>query len=310
MRKLIVTDIPRNAAVSTTSRFGPQELTSQECLAISRSLTESLDHFGVEAPESSDIGTMIREIRWMGSFGSAPLLPGGAIDVNRQRTLQALVSVLQARDIARTLETCRHATGDTSKIKCIRKKLDRQRHQDADGQNALFELEVAGLLLRANFDVELSAPPRPDVVCRFNGAAIGLECKRVQNRNQLRQRLKKARKQIINQDLPAAAIIDVQPLLYRTDDPDKPVYFDQVASPEELRRIQSGRIRELGKSLAWEVQKAFDSGVGAVVLCAMTWAMSERPSAYVWCWIVEPLVPKTKYDVQLANEIREMLQQR
>jgi hypothetical protein len=218
--------------------------------------------------------------------------------------------VLQARDIARTLEACRYTTGDTSKIECIRGKLDRQRHQDAPGQSGLFELEVAGLLLRAGHEVELSTPPRPDVVCHFNGAAIGFECKRVQNRDRLRQQLKKARKQIVNQDLPAAVIIDVQPLLYRTNDPNKPVYFDQVASPEELQSIQSGRIRELGEGLADDVQKAFDSGVGAVILCAMTWGMSERPSAYVWCWIVEPLVPKTEYDVQLADSIRVMLQQR
>jgi hypothetical protein len=186
---------------------------------------------------------MIREIGWMGSFGAAPLLPGGAIDVDRQRTLHALISLLQARDIARTLDACRHAVGDTSKVEGVRGKLDRQRYRDASSQNALFELEVAGLLLRAGLEVELSAPPHPDVVCRLNGAAIGFECKRVQNRDRLRQQLKKARKQITNQDLPAAAIIDVQPLLYRTADPNKPVYFDLVASIDELRRIHSARIR-------------------------------------------------------------------
>lgn len=305
-----MTDTMENVALPTVGGSSLRELTSQECTAIARSLTESLDHFDVAVHESSDLATMIHEIGWMGSFGGAPLLPGGAIDVDRQRTLRALISVLQARDIARTLEACRHAVGDTSKVEGIRGKIDRQRYQDASAQNALFELEVAGLLLRAGLEVELSTPPHPDVVCRLNGAAIGFECKRVQNRDRLRQQLKKARKQITKQDLPAAVIIDVQPLLYRTNDPKKPVYFDLVPSIEELLRIHSAQIRELGESIAPDVQKAFDSGVAAVVLCAMTWGMSEQPSAYVWSWIVEPFVPKTEYDVQLAHAIRVALQQR
>jgi hypothetical protein len=235
----------QNVSAPTTSADGLQELTSRDCTYISKSLTESLDYFGVAVHERSDLGIMIREISWMGSFGAAPLLAGGAIDVDRQRTLRAFPYVLQARDIARTLEACRDVKGDIAKVKGIRGKLDRLRHQDAPAQNALFELEVAGMLTRAGLEVELPLSPRPDVVCHFNGAAIGLECKRVQNRNRLRERLKKAREQITNQDLPAAVIIDVQPLLYRTNDSNKPVYFDQVESIEELRHIQSDRLREL-----------------------------------------------------------------
>lgn len=308
--KLKVTDKMQNVPAPMTSATGLQELTSRDCTYISKSLTESLDYFGVTVHERSDLGTMIREISWMGSFGAAPFLADGAIGVDNQRTLRAFLYVLQARDIARTLEACRDVKGDIAKIKKIRKKLDRLRHQDAPAQNTLFELEVAGMLTRAGLDVELSEPPRPDVVCHFKGAAIGLECKRVQNRDRLREQLKVARKQSTNQDLPAAAIIDVQPLLYRTNDPDRPVYFDQVESIEELRNIQSERLRQLALSITDDVEKAFVSGVGAVVLCAMTWAMSRQPSAYVWCWIVEPLAPKTDDGIALENLLRVILRQR
>jgi hypothetical protein len=297
----------QNVPAPTTSAAGLQELTSQDCTYISRSLTDSLDYFGVAVHESSDLGTMIREISWMGSSKSAPFLAGGAIDVDRQRTLRAFTYVLQARDLAHTLEACRHIKGDISKIERIRGKLDRLRYQDAPAQNAMFELEVAGVLMRAGLDVELPMPPRPNVVCHLNGAAIGLECKRVQNRDRLRERLKEAQEQIINQDLPAAVIIDVQPLLYRTNNPNKPVYFDQVESIGELRHVQSVRLRELALSITDDVEKAFDSGVGAVVLCAMKWGMSEQPSADVWCWIVEPLVPKTDCSIELANILRAIL---
>ena len=250
---------------------------------------------------------MIREIRWMGSFGPAPLSAGGASGADPQRAFRAFLHILQARDIARTLAACCRAKGDLSKIERIREKLDRLRYQDVSAQNTLFELEVAGTLIRAGFDVEFSVPPRPDVVCLLDGSAVGLECKRVQNRERLRERLKDARVQIANQDLPAAVIIDVQPLLYRTNDPDKPVYFDLVRSLKELRSIQSARLQQLARSIADDMERAFDSGVGAIVLYAMTWALTERPSAYVWCRIVEPLVPKTDYDAELASAFSAVL---
>ena len=297
----------RNTPAPTTSATVLQELSSQECTDISRSLIESLDHFGTAVHESSELGTMIREISWMGSFGSVPLSAAGASDADRQRALRAFTYVPQAQDIARTLQACRHAKGDISKINRIRQKLDRLRYQDVPAQNVLFELEVAGLLIRAGLEVELALPPRPDVVCFFNGTAIGLECKRVQNRDRLRERLGEAQDQITKQDLPAAVIIDVQPLLYRTNDPDKPVYFDLVRSLEELRSIQSARLQKLALSITDDVENAFDGGVGAVALYAMTWGLSERPCAYVWCRIVEPSVPKTDYEVELASPFRAVL---
>ena len=288
----------QNKPALTTSATVLQELTSQDCTDISRSLSESLDHFGIAVHNSSDLGTIIREISWMGSFGPAPLSSGGASSVDPQRTFRAFLYILQARDIARTLAACRKAKGDLSKIERIREKLDRLRYQDASAQNTLFELEVAGALIRAGFDVELSMPPRPDVVCLLDGLAIGLECKRVQNRDRLRERLREARRQIANQDLPAAVIIDVQPLLYRTND---------VDSLEQLRSIQSACLKKLILSVTDDVEKAFDGGVNAVALCAMTWGLSAKPSAYVWCWIVEPMVPKVVYDIDLANAFRAIL---
>jgi len=298
----------QNVPAPVIRATGPQELTSENCTHISRSLTESLDYFGVVVSEDSDLRRMIREIGWMGSFEAAPFSPGGAAYVDKQRTLRALPYILQARDIARTLEACRHVKGDFSKIVRIREKLDRLRYQDAPAQNILFEFEVAGVLIRAGLEVELPMPPLPDVVFHLNGVAIGLECKRVQNRNRLRERLKEAQEQIAKQDLPAMVIIDVQPLLYRSNDPNRPVYFDLVESIEELRRIQTTRIRELARSIADDIEKAFTNGIGAVVLCAMTWGISQRPSAYVWSWLVEPLVPKIDDGIPLENILRAILQ--
>src|ERR1041384_6294234 len=144
----------QNVSAPTTSADGLQEWTSRDCTYISTSLTASLDYFGGVVHERSDLGIMIRAIRWMGSFGATPLLAGGAIAVDRQRTLRALPYGLQARDIARTREACRDVQGDIAKVKGIRGKLARLRHQDAPAQNALFALEVAGLLTRAGLAVE------------------------------------------------------------------------------------------------------------------------------------------------------------
>lgn len=297
----------QNAPLPMSSTTGIPELTSQECIRISRSLSESLDHFGMKVHGSSDLQIMIRELTWMGSFPMPPFSAEGAIGVDQQRALRAFACILQARDIARVLEACRYAKNGASKVRKIRGKLDRLRYQDARAQDTLFELQVAGLLIRAGLDVELSLPPRPDVVCRFNGMAMGLECKRVQNRDRLRERLSKARKQLTKQDLPAAVIIDVQPLLYRTNDPNKPVYLDLVSSHEELRGIQSVRLKKLALSVTGDVEKAFDGGVRAIALCAMTWGLSEQPSAYVCCWIVEPMVPNVGYDIELADAFGAIL---
>ena len=78
-------------------------------------------------------------------------------------------------------------------------------------------------------------------------------------------------------------------------------------SLEELRSIQTTRLEKLALSITEDVEKAFDSGVGAIALYAMTWGLSEQPSAYVWCRIVEPLVPRSKYDVELASTFRAVL---
>lgn len=280
-----------------------QELTSAHCRAVAASLRRSLAELNEELPAGSPLARLLIEVDWMGSFSGPPRDPKtGASSENPERVANAFLRFLQLEDVARSL----HALGPTARenpeaLKALRRDHDRIKTQRADAQNRLFELEVAGRLVRGGARVRFD---EPDIVASATPFGRFLACKRPQNLDRLRERIVEGARQIERRAIAGFVVVDLQPLLFKNDASDRPTRFYDLRGTAELRdelaADMDGRIAVVADAVA---RARAVHHVRGVAFAATGWGIHDEGSEpqYAWAWVTRPAMPDNDAERQLCR---------
>lgn len=261
------------------------ELAADTCREIAGTMRWALNRLGIAPHRESDLARMIRDIDWLAQFGPIPIRSDAALAADRERALMAFARILQAKELARTLAICTILPGAAIRVAQLASKLDRIVTVESQAQNTYTELDVAARLAR-HARVRFLDPPALDITCSFeNGGELAVECKRVRSLRQIGKRLSDAVHQAQNQPLPAIVVLDVQPLLYQTDDPERPVYFDLLDDASQLRAQHNANLAEIVSYAEGDIQRALNRGIQAVCVCAMTWGFVTPTGEYRYEWV-------------------------
>lgn len=85
--------------------------------------------------------------------------------------------------------------------------LPQEDRQQSSGRDTQFELFIGAICQAAGF-TPVEYPDPPDVTCHVNGAAIGVEAKRIKSEGQVNKRIRKAAKQIHGSGIPGVIALD------------------------------------------------------------------------------------------------------
>lgn len=282
----------------------PQELTSGHCREVAHHLRTRLNALGLTLGAASPLARLLVEVDWMASFDGPPLdETSGASRVDAERAADAVIRFLQMQDITATLVALgRVALENPEAVKALRKRFDRIETQTADTQDRLFELEVAGRLARRGIRVEFD---EPDIVAKSHGLGrFSIACKRPHNLDRLRERIDKGAAQIARRGLQGFVVLDLQPLIFETNDNARPTRFYELHGDaqlaHELAADMDGRIAVVADTVARARQV---ERVAGVVFAAMGWGMTENPPrpTYEWAWVTRPSIPWTAAEQRLCR---------
>lgn len=249
-----------------------KELTSAHCRAVAASLRRSLAELDVELPAGSPLAMLLVDVDWMGSFDGPPRDPTtGASSENPQRVAKAFLRFFQMEDVARSLD----ALGSTARAnpdarRALRRHHDRITTQTADAQNYLFELEVAGRLVRAR----------------------------------LRQRIAEATRQIERRAIAGYVVVDLQPLLFKNDALDRPTRFYDLGGAAELREELAAEMDGWIAVVTDAVARARAADhVKGVVFAATGWGIHDDgpEPQYAWAWVTRPAIPANDAERRLCR---------
>lgn len=265
------------------------ELTAEACREIADTMRWALDRFGIDPHPASDLARMIEDVSWLGQFEPLPIRGDAALAVDPERALLTLARILQAKELARTLAISTIVPGAATRVAQLASKLDWMTTVESPAQNTYTELDVAARLAR-HAQVRFLDPPALDITCSFESHGdLAVECKRVRSWKQIGKRLRDAVDQAGKQHLPTLVVLDVQPLLYRTNDPERRVYFDLLDDVSQLRAQHEANLVRIVSDADADIQRALNRGIQAVCVCAMTWGwvLSTPEYRYSWvsCWV-------------------------
>lgn len=240
----------------------------------------------------------------MGSFSGPPRDPNtGASSENPERVANAFLRFLQLEDVARSL----NALGPTARenpeaLKALRRDHDRIKTQTADAQNRLFELEVAGRLVRGGARVRFDEPDIVASATPFGRFCVA--CKRPQNLARLRERIADAARQIERRSLAGFVVVDLQPLIFTNDAFDRPTRFYDLAGAAEVAEELAIDMDERITTVADAVGRArAKKHVMGVVFAATGWGIHDEGPAprYAWAWVTRPAIPSNDAERQLCR---------
>jgi hypothetical protein len=262
-------------------------VTAKQCQLVAAQIGSALDRFGLHLNPASDLAQMVREMEWLGSFDADPFSPGGAAEKSRgadkERFISAFLHLEQARRIADALTWAAKVANSETVVRWLRKRIDRIATQDEKSQDYLFELEIAARFASKGLTVSLE---EPDIVVTLpNGFRFAFACKRPRHAGRVGPMVREAADQVTGSGLPGIAVIGVEALLHRSEDPTRKTVFYAASNPESARaegeRIVGEAIAEARK----DISRAFEKGLGGILFCGIMTFTSQRPSAYAWNWI-------------------------
>lgn len=262
--------------MSTSSKYS--HMTAAECTRMVGSLKDSVQYYGVLLSPSSELGTFIGDLEWMGSFEADPLRDGGAKDDDSTRAGLAVLRAEQLRRIERPLRACKNANISlpSALLTKLQKRIDCLTARNLPAQDHLLELEVGGKLVIAGHDVEFI---EPDLVVGLAGKIpkIGVPCKRPRNASSIASAIRKARRQLRCAQVPGIIFVGAEALLYHFSDPEKPHLF-LPNEPTDIKRDLLHKLNEFfyRQDVLEQVKKAFDEGCLAVVSGATIAALCKR----------------------------------
>lgn len=281
-----------------------EELTAARCREVAGVLRAQLDALDVKLPPSSPLARLLADVAWMASFEGPPLDDvSGASGADEDRAVGAVLRFLQLQDLAAALAALGPVARDNPEaLRALRKRFDRIDTQQADAQNRLFELEVAGRLARRGIRPEFG---EPDIVARSVGLGrFCLACKRPQNLDRLRERIREGADQIAKRGVKGFVVLDLQPMIFKNDDPVRRsrFYVLQGAAQlaEELAADMDGWIAVVSDAVAQARRK---NHVAGVVFAATGWGLTEtspRP-LYGWAWVTRTAIPTSPLERKVCR---------
>ena len=257
------------------------EFSADDCNAVASSLRESLDLLNVNKPAlSSDLGRILTNLDWMGSFPSPPLRPGGAAEEDRDRAVKGFLQFEQAKRVALSLKYCRDLPGASDpsrKVTTIRKAFDRLTTHGSATQDILLEFEVAGRLRHRELILEFDEPDLRVKLPVFSGT-VGLACKRPRMLSSMPNSIRDAVHQIETAKIPSIIVIGVEAILYSNSPDGTPSNFYIEATPGAvLESIESDFDRILQNSnTLLAVSRALDSNLLGVIFCTIATGFAMR----------------------------------
>ncbi len=281
-----------------------QELTAEHCRAVAMSLRRSLADLDWVLPTASPLAKLLIEVEWMGSFDGPPRdAATGASSEDPERVAMAFLRFLQLEDTARSLD----ALGSTARenpeaLKALRRHHDRLATQDADALDYLFELEVAGRLVRGGARVRFG---EPDIIATAKPfGRFSVACKRPRNLARVRERISEGARQIERRALAGFVVVDLQPLIFKNDASERPTRFYDLAGAAELREELAIDMDEAIALVADAVARARAvPHVTGVVFAATGWGLhDDGPEPhYAWAWVTRPAIPRNDAEQQLCR---------
>ena len=261
--------------------------TSEECRGVAALIGSAVNRFGLRLDGASDLARMIRDMEWLGSFNADPFAPGGAAErsqgAEKERFMWAFLHLEQARRVAHALTWAANIANSESVVQWARKRIDRIATQDEKSQDYLFELEIAARFARKGFTVALE---EPDIVVTLStGTRFAFACKRPRHAGRVGPMVREAADQVLRSGLPGIAVIGVEALFHRSDDPTRKTVFYDAADPASARAEGERFVTEAVDASRKDISRAFEKGLGGILLCGIMTFTSRQPSAYAWEWI-------------------------
>jgi hypothetical protein len=163
------------------------QVTASECAEWATVLRDALRACDVTVHPRSDVGQMIAELEWLGTFPPTASQPDAAWAENPARARIAFPLYEQAVRVAQAVALTQGIPGARERVMKLKKRLNRLTTQDEPAQDFLFELEMGARFTRLGLTITFD---EPDIVLHSSeGYRLGLACKRPRNVRRLRERL-------------------------------------------------------------------------------------------------------------------------
>jgi hypothetical protein len=264
-------------------------VTAEECRQLAQLLRESLTTFEFAPNPTSDLARMMKALEWLGSFPSDAYQPDAAFAVNRARSMETFRLLEQAKRTTEALRWARTIPGSQQAVFKLDSRLNRLIDQDASALDFFFELDIAFRLAMRGLLVSFD---EPDLVLTTGTERVGLACKRPRNLRQMRKSIRVAKKQVLRQPFPGFILINVEAMLHKSGDPQKPTVTYHVPTPEQLGEIVNPMIDEWVGRARPEIQEAFADGIWGVLFCGIVTGIADRAPgglpAIIWEWFRRP----------------------
>ncbi len=268
--------------------WGIVSLSYRRCEAASARLEKCLDHFGLKPAPGSDLDRMIREVRWLSSFGADPYTRSGAVAADPARADRAMVLYDQVERIGFTLQWAREIDGADAKARWVRKRIDRCIALDSVAQDYLFEMEMAAHMARWR-DTRV-AFEEPDIAIYNNeGGKMVFACKRPRSTASVAGALDDARAQIadVSGEPVAFILVGMDAIFHQASGVGAPIITHKAPTPEALERLGQDQISMVEASAASEIRRVFDASAdtAAIIFCGMMVGTSDDPPAVLFFWV-------------------------
>jgi hypothetical protein len=263
-----------------------EQITAGQCATWAATLRNGLAEFQLSVHPTSDVGQMIRELDWLGSFPSEAAQPDAAWAANRDRAKRAFPLVEQAIRIAQSITFAHGISGAHERVRSLRKRVNRLESQDEQAQDILFELEMGARFTHLGLTITFD---EPDIVLHTSdGHRLGVACKRPRNRERLRERLRDATAQVTARPDQGVIVIGVEPLFHKSQDPKRPT-ITYLGEPWMVKAEAERILDDALGSAEKEIAAALNDGVAGILFCGVVtgWARDVAPGrdAYHFQWI-------------------------
>lgn len=239
----------------------------------------------IAIPPEASIEQLTCDAEWLGSGPEDLFADSGRYHEDATRFATAFVRMEQAGRVADAVLWASRMQGARDHARrWMRARIDRIETQDDQGQDLLFELEIAGRLARwPGLEIELA---EPDILIRYPPLSepLALACKRPRSVRSVGHAVEAARNQIRTHGHPGAIVVGLEAIFHRSDEGARP-YVYSLDSPADARRDGDAVANEIASALAAHPDRMFDPRVAGIYLCGLLTYWSRQPSAYGYLWI-------------------------
>lgn len=282
--------------------------TSALSTEIIREFRAALALMGETLVASDPLESFAQDLEWFAREGDGhpdALAPAAASDVHRAARVYS--GFLQFQAIAAGLKACASIIPVDHRIRwALHEPYDRVESLDKEAQDHLFELEVAGWLVRRGLSVAFE---EPDITCQLPKiGVVALACKRPHNLKRLKRRISSGAEQLERNARPGVVVIDLQPLMFATGDPVRPTYLDQHVSEAAFLRSVEERLDDWARAARKVTLLARKDRAGflGAVFAAMAWGEYRVGDdvANAWAWVARPSPLHTEAEVMVSAALR------